>query len=222
METQLPNGIESESLEAEELLRQFCFSLGTADVADAFHRLRISQELAEYFSFPWSLPAREFGLGGCVVSGQVVGPETEIFPCSGSLPMGFSWSLYFCRDIVECWLGSLSLTARSRLLNERNGAAVFPVEHYQRHTAHSGRATSVDFHYAYVDNMGVFAARVDTITDALDEAKSLFESHGLLLHDIELQSGGADTLGVAVGTRGLFTAPTAKRLRVLRRGLGAF
>ena len=69
IETQLPNGIESDSLEAEELLRHFCFSLSTADVADAFHRLRISQELAEYFSFPWSLPAREFGLGGSVVSG---------------------------------------------------------------------------------------------------------------------------------------------------------
>ena len=74
--------------------------------------------------------------------------------------------------------------------------------------------TSVDFHYAYVDNMGVFAARVDTVTDALDEAKSLFEAHGLLLHEIEFR--------VAVGTRGVFTAPTAKRLCVLRRGLGAF
>ena len=101
IETQLPNGIESDSLEADELLRHFCFSLGTADVADAFHRLRISQEFLEYFSFPWSLPAREFGLGGSVVSGQVVGPEAESFPCSGSRPMGFSWFLYFCQDIVE-------------------------------------------------------------------------------------------------------------------------
>ena len=99
---------------------------------------------------------------------------------------------------------------------------MFPVEQYQRQTSPASKATSVDFHYAYVDNMGVFAARVDTVTDALDEAKDLFESHSLLLHEIELHSGGADTLGVAVGTRGLFTAPTAKRLRVLRRGLGAF
>jgi hypothetical protein len=80
----------------------------------------------------------------------------------------------------------------------------------------------VDFHYAYVDNMGVVAAREDTVADALDEAKSLFESHGLLLHEIELHSGGPDTLEVAVGTRGLFTAPTAKRLRTLRRGLRGF
>ena len=99
---------------------------------------------------------------------------------------------------------------------------MFVVEHYQRQTVHSSRATSADFHDAYVDNMGVFAARVDTVTDALDEAQSLFESHGLLLHEIELHSGGADTLGVAVGARGFFSAPTAKRLRGLRRGLGAF
>ena len=148
--------------------------------------------------------------------------ETEIFQCSGSLPMGFSCSLYFCQDIVEAWLGSLSLTAGSRLLNERIGAAVFAVEHYQRQAADSRRATSADFHYAYVDNMGVFAAREDTVADALDEAKNLFESHGLLLHETELHSGGADTLGVAVVTRGLFTAPTAKKLRTLRRGLGGF
>ena len=136
--------------------------------------------------------------------------------------MGFSWSLYFCQDIVESWLGSLSLTAHSRLLNERNEAAVLPVEEYQRQTALASKATTVEFHYAYVDNMGVFAARVDTVADALDEAKHAFESHGLLLHEIELHPGRADTLGVAVRTRGLFTAPTPKRLRVLRRGLGAF
>ena len=99
---------------------------------------------------------------------------------------------------------------------------MFPVEEYQRQTALGSKATSIKFHYAYVDSMGVFAARVDTVADALDEAKHLFESHSLLLHEIELHSGGADTLGVAVGTRGLFAAPTAKRLRVLRRGVGAF
>ena len=47
IETQLPSGIESDGPEAVELLREFCFSLGTADVADPCHRLRISQELAE-------------------------------------------------------------------------------------------------------------------------------------------------------------------------------
>ena len=87
------------------MLEHFCFTLGTADAADAFHRLCIDLELAEYFCLPWSLPAREFGLGGTMVSGELVSGDTEIFPCSGSLPMVFSWSLYFCQKIVEKWLG---------------------------------------------------------------------------------------------------------------------
>ena len=129
--------------------------------------------------------------------------------------------MYFCQRILEKWLRSLSLTAQSRLLNERSGVAVLDVHRYKTKVVESNPAT-IDYHYAYVDKMGVFAARVDTVTDELDKAKTLFESQGLLLHEIELHSGGADTLGVAVGTLGLFTAPTAKRLRVFRRGLGAF
>ncbi|MCH1571346.1 MAG: hypothetical protein L7S64_08375, partial [Longimicrobiales bacterium] len=222
METQLPLGVESDSAAGRRLLEHFAFCLGTADVADAFHRLRISQELSEYFAFPWSLPAQALGLPGSVISGITVAADTEIYPCSGSLPMGFSWSLYFCQDIVEIWLGSLSLTSMSRLLNDRTGVAVMDVERYQRDAVQVEPDKSVDFHYAYVDNMGVFAPRIGAVRDALDEAKQAFEGNGLVLHEIELYEGGADTLGVAVGSRGLFTAPTTKRLRILRRALGGF
>ena len=72
-------------------------------------------------------PARELGLTGSIISGVKVEADTQIFPCSGSLPMGFSWSLYFCQDAVERWLGGLSLTRHSRLLNDRSGVAVFDV-----------------------------------------------------------------------------------------------
>ena len=44
----------------------------------------------------------------------------------------------------------------------------------------------MDFHYAYVDNMGVFAPRVKAVGDALDEAKHAFEDNGLVLHELEL------------------------------------
>ena len=79
---------------------------------------------------------REFGLGGGIVSGERVSDDTEIFPCAGSLPMGFSWSLYYCQLIVEARLGSLDLFAGSRLLNDRGGSPVLDVEELQR----AGRA----------------------------------------------------------------------------------
>ena len=207
------------------MLEHFCFTLGIADVADALRRLRIDLELAEYFSFSWILPAREFGLAGTMVSGVVVSADTEVFPCSGSLPMGFSWSLYFCRRIMEKWLGSLSLTAQSRLLTERSSVAVLDVLHYQTKVVESSPAAIKD-HYAYVDNMGVcwpFFGRNDEVaTASQDEAKEAFEGRGLLLHEMEVTRGGADTLGVAVSTRGLCIAPIGKRPRNLRWSLGGF
>lgn len=218
IEVQLPVGISADSEEGRLLLANFTYALGTADVADAFHRLRIGIELAEYFCFPWGLPAREFGLTGSVISWTVVGPDTNVYPCSGSLPMGFAWSLYFCQSIVERWLGGLSLTAHSRLLNDRNGAAVFDAIEDKSDAADS--RDGVDYNYAYVDNMGVFARDVGLVRSALGEAKREFEAQGLQLHEIEAQTGGADTLGVAVGTKGLCTAPTGRRLRFLRRALG--
>ena len=92
-------------------------SLGAADVADAFHRLRISIELGEIFCYP---PAFEFGPGGTVISGVTVDDSTEVFACAGSLSMGFSWSLYFCRIIAETRLNSLDLTASSRRLHDHS------------------------------------------------------------------------------------------------------
>ena len=118
-------------------------------------------------------------------------------------------------------LGSLSLTTQSRLLNERSGVAVLDVHRYQEGVVDSSSAT-IDYHYAYVDNMGVFGQNDNVVTSALDEAKGAFEGQGLLLHEMEVVWNGADTLGVAVGTRGLCSARTSKRLRILRRAIGGF
>ena len=89
--------------------------------------------------------------------------------------MGFSRSLSFCQDAVEHWLGSLSLTRQSRILKDRSGVAVFDTSKYQDSSAEEHHISFADYHYAYVDNMGVLAARTETVADALSEAKSVFE-----------------------------------------------
>ena len=34
-----------------------------------------------------------------VVQGAVLAPEDLVYPCCGSLPMVFTWSLYFCQAL---------------------------------------------------------------------------------------------------------------------------
>ena len=47
------------------------------------------------------------------------------------------------------------MTAQSRVLNERSGVAVLDVDSYHTKVVERSPAT-IDYHYAYVDNMGVF------------------------------------------------------------------
>ena len=99
--------------------------------------------------------------------------------------------------------------------------AVLDARRYQAEVDGSSPAT-IDYHYAYVDNMGVFGRSDEVVIASLQEPKEAFESRGFPLHEMEVAGGGADILRVTGGTRGLCTVPTGKRLLVIRRALGAF
>ena len=45
--------------------------------------------------------ARDVSLNGREVSGRTVEDDEWICPCSGALPMGSSWSLYFAQSVKE-------------------------------------------------------------------------------------------------------------------------
>ena len=114
--------------------------------------------------------------------------------------MGFSWSLYYCQLIVEARLGSLDLFAGSRLLSDRGGSPVLDVVELQR----AGRAPKSNwepplFHYAYVDNIGVFTKTAPDATSALEHLQRNFERDGLLLHEVEVREQGGDTLASRLG-----------------------
>ena len=74
---------------------------------------------------------------------------------------------------MEKWLRSLSSTAQSRLLNESSGVAVLDVHRYQTKVVVSIPAT-IDHHYAYVDNMGVFGRSDEVVTAFLERSKGGF------------------------------------------------
>ena len=52
IEAQLPVGISASSERGQALLDGMRFTFGTADIADAFHRLRIGPALGEFFAYP--------------------------------------------------------------------------------------------------------------------------------------------------------------------------
>ena len=95
----------------------------------------------------------------------------------GQPAFGLLWSLYFCQRILGKWLRSLSLTAQSRLLNERSGVAVLDVHRYQTKVAKSSPAT-IDYHDAYVDNVGAVGRTDEVVTASLEDAKEVFEGRG--------------------------------------------
>ena len=76
--------------------------LGTADIKDAFHRFKIDDAYAAFFALP-DVTFAEMRLEG---SGSVA-------PCFGALPMGHSWSLYFCQTTGEHIMSQVPSLARS-------------------------------------------------------------------------------------------------------------
>ena len=74
--------------ETVEIGRFVC--LGLADMKDAFHRFKISKLYSSFFALP-------------EVEGQAVGAPWigRVCPCFSSLPMGHTWSLFFCQKAIE-------------------------------------------------------------------------------------------------------------------------
>ena len=70
--------------------------VGTADVKDCFHRMRIPGWLSEFFALP-PVPAKTLGLQGSWLHGRLLDASSPVTPGWAVLPMGFSWSLYFAQ-----------------------------------------------------------------------------------------------------------------------------
>ena len=84
--------IEVDSAQAVDVATRIC--LGSADVQDCFHRMRIGPPLCQWFCYPPG-SAKEFGMTGQVVDGRALASHDTVWPCAGALPMGWAWSLYF-------------------------------------------------------------------------------------------------------------------------------
>lgn len=91
--------------------------VGVADVKDAFHRLVMPPELSPHFCF------EAVGVDALVfipdsVEGGQARAGSVVFPCARELPMGFTWSLFFCQSVGR------HMMSRAAELGERVAAGL--------------------------------------------------------------------------------------------------
>ena len=212
LEIQLPDNVLPGSPEAGEALRQVRVALGLADVKDCFHRYKVPLRLARFFGVGRAI-ARELGIVGTPLEGEPLGPESEVDLLWNSLPMGFSWSLYFAQVTAESLMSQAPSLSDAPRITDRSGPAVF-----------TAGSTGVPSHgkawYAYVDNLGVLGLVLAEVTQGLSEAVALFDQAGLETHEFQVLEGAGKALGTILDGEALETRLAPQRFWRVYQGLG--
>ena len=109
VEVALENGDEDPG----ELSRLAGLHLGLADVKDAFHRFKVSKLYSSFFALP-------------EVDGQEVGAPLvgRVCPCFSSLPVGHTWSLFFCQKAIEEAMWATPGLGKAEILQDTRSCVV--------------------------------------------------------------------------------------------------
>jgi hypothetical protein len=208
IEVELPAYVGPWCESAQHLIRQTVVRVGLADVKDCFHRLRSPKRLSEYFAVP-EMSAATVGLQGMVLDGVTLGPQDPVWPCPGSLCVGFAWSFYFAQRVNES-LSRVPASLAGPLITHRGPPLV----------VRAGSA-SVPRHYVYVDNLGALGASCDKVAHVLSEWHEVFTRRGLLLCGEEIQTSERAALGVRLDGQAMKTLISNKRFWKIRQGIVA-
>ena len=213
-EVEPPEEYSQDAEGARQFLKDEGLYVGTADVMDCFHRLRIPLWLAELYCLR-PVPAWQLGLQGKIISGAVVERDTVVYPCPATLPMGCSWSVAFCQDIGEKQAAKVRGLKEARRISDRGDRlllARFP----------GGRAAdSQMYYYVYVDNLGVISLHAESVVQSLADLASHFNGIGLKIHDLEVHHVKANILGVSLDLKEGHSQITDERFFALRSGIRA-
>jgi len=191
IEVQLPDDFDFSDPRHLAYLNELEATLGLADVKDAFHRFRIRQFLAVYSGVGRAV-ANDVG-ARYYMDGHPIDPRDEVDLCWGSLPMGFSWSLYFCQESNGSRLDDTHGLEQSQRLADRSPAAALAAHWHDAGLRGRGRA-----HYLYVDNIGVLGFGNTMIGDVMDQATKSFEKDRLMMHEIQVLPTQAKALGTDI------------------------
>ena len=197
--------VENENGDDSDLMAALRVFLGSADVADCFHRMRLKGKIRRYFCWP---PILAGSVGISFADGKRVEADEWIWPMSNCLPMGWTWSLHFAQLANATRMALLPCLDRSLALTDRGAPLVLRAD---------GREETA--HYVYVDNLGVISGNRDRVEAALHEAHESFDSVGLLLHETEVFEGAGKTLGVVIDGKALETRAADERFGNIRAAL---
>lgn len=180
--------------------------IGVADVRDAFHRLLMPPELSPRFCFePVGVGA--LGFAPDLVEGSQARAGTSVYPCARALPMGFTWSLFFCQSLGLHMMGRATGLEGDEALSDFRGCGIF-----------GGSVVSEPpRHYVYVDNIGVMGCRRKAVAAGLGHALEEFESRGLVMHESGVYGERCEVLGLEIDRVRHRSSVGLRRLWRLRR-----
>ena len=158
--------------------------VGSADVKNAFHQMRIPGWLQSFFCTSGSPRIRSWLHGEKSIDQKRLAPDSLSCPVPTTLPTVFAWAKCFCQDVTDhCTLAGCADSRDQStlpLLGGKHGVG------------------SIGFRWSYADNFG-FLARGANCTDVhLARLNAGVQKAGPDVHDTSRASGNADVLGYEV------------------------
>ena len=171
-----------DSLSRIEVPADLALHVAHSDVDNCFHRLRMPEEMQGWFCLP-PIAAKHLGL--TELGGIPLRPDGKVWPTLRTLPVGFSWSLYFAQGAHEHIVGQVPGFSDETWLRDRHPPGGLQI----------GRP----HHLAYVDNMGVLGYPAKDVTEMKERGQAAMMRAGLKMHE-DVEAGGAavDLLGFTI------------------------
>ena len=141
------------------------------------------------------------------MEGRQIGGEQRVWPMHGSLPMGFSWSMYFAQRANVTRLARQPSLQGAVQLTDRGPPLVMDG---------SGDSTG---YYMYVDNAGVLSTSGARASSAISEAQLDFETDRLLFHEVEFFNDVGKALGCEIDVQQHKARPTSERFASARQAV---
>ena len=168
--TSLPTGSAWGTL---ELQPEADLHVGAGNVANAVHCMGIPGDLGDMFTLP-HISAQSLGL--TELDGVPLLPHESLTPQLTVLPMGWSWSVFFCQRVMEHAVSQAGLGEGSRVRDRKPALQVVlpPEDGVSRPPF-----THVVVHGEYVDNFLVLGSRSDVVDLFVDRIAAQLRAWGL-------------------------------------------
>ena len=167
------------------------------DIADAFHRMELPAHLRRFFRLPaikCRYLARHLWPEGC-------GGNDYVTPEYATLPMGWSWSLYFCQHVLEGAASMAGLRAGDRI---------------EDRTATGFVGGDRIVHAEYVDNFFVCGVDQQNVQSSFNRMKQVLEQWGFVIHEVTDARPDVEGLGLRIDGLSRRIALTSARIWKLR------